>query len=333
MLNDIYSSLKILRHLDRIEDYLDGHGMPVCVYLYPTGRCNYSCRHCSGQYCLGSGDAELDYEAIREFLIQAKASGLKAVKVTGGEPLLYSSFGDLMPFLIESFDTGLVTNGSQFCRREKIEAVYGLTWLRISVDAATLGTYHTVHGVSSHWEIFQILEDAIGKIKNNSPRTVLGVSFVITSDNAHEIYDAARMAKDWGVDNIRFTPEQTPQGNKQLSPREMVADSLAYAKGLATDEFKVFIMRDRQDIAHNRPVTCYYSMSTCAITSDGGIYSCCWRRGDDAVYIDSVYDTSLRDAFRGRIPVKTGGCPVCWNAEKNRVVDAVYSEQLHESFP
>jgi len=331
VLNNIYSSLKILRHLDRIDDFLDGHGMPVYLYLYPTSKCNYACPHCSGQYCPGDSDAELDYETIRESLVEAKASGLKAVKVTGGEPLLYSSFCDLMPFLIESFDTGLVTNGSEFHLLEKLEAVYGLDWLRISVDAATLDTYHKVHGISSQWEVFEILEDAIANFRNNSPRTVLGVSFVITNDNAREVFAAAEMAKAWGVDNIRFTPEQTPQGNKHPDDKGMVRRLLEQTEGLAVDEFKVFTMRDRQDIPHNRPETCYYSMATCAVTADGDIYHCCWMRGSPEAHIGSIYDMSLKDAFANRVPIKTRICPACWNDDKNRLVDAVYSEQLHEN--
>jgi MoaA/NifB/PqqE/SkfB family radical SAM enzyme len=329
---NVYSSLKVFRHLNRVNDFIAGHGMPVYLYLYPTNWCNYACGFCSGQYCSFKGTADLDYERLRDFLLAAKDDGLKAVKVSGGEPSIYPRFCDLMPFLSGNFDTGLVTNGSQLLFEQALEAVYGLTWLRISINAATPDTYAQVHGIVKVPGILDSLGEAVGKIRTNSSRTIVGLSFVITDQNAYEIVLAAQLAKSWGVDNIHFTPERTPSGIK-VRDTSWTLNALEKAAELATEEFRVFISKERFDLTRQRPKICYYEGLTCAITADGAIYACCDLRGYPEARIGSIHDTSLREAFRNRRPIEISEmCPSCWNDDKNRLLNAVYHEQVHENF-
>jgi MoaA/NifB/PqqE/SkfB family radical SAM enzyme len=330
----IYGSLKMLRHLESMQSFLDGQGMPVFIYLYPTNQCNYACGYCSGQYRSDDVATELDYELLKGFLSDAKADGLKAVKVTGGEPLMYSSFCELMPFLVQLFDVGIVTNGSLLHLDSYLTALYGLAWVRFSLDAATLDTYAAIHGIEYNSKISKTLERAISKLKADSPETIVGISFVITAKNYHEIYPAAQLAKVWGADNIRFTPEQTPTGLVQATSIDLVMNELNKAERLASEDFAVFGMRHHHYENSERPEICYYAMLSCAVMATGDIYICCNTRGYPEARIGSIHDMSLSEAFANRIPVAVEGfCPVCWNDEKNRLMEAVYCSQVHENFP
>ncbi len=77
-----------------------------------TGRCNYSCRHCFVSAPTGC-HSQLPLEALLGIVDQMKATGVRSVSITGGEPLVNKDFLEIVRKLTENniIVTQIFTNG------------------------------------------------------------------------------------------------------------------------------------------------------------------------------------------------------------------------------
>jgi len=192
-----YNSMKVLKHLDRVQGALDGNIRPVFLQLDLTNKCNFSCEHCSSKMYpdyIQYRSAEQNTDRIFGLLNEAKFMDIKAIEITGGgEPTLYSSFVEIMKEIRKKFEFALVTNGSKLMQREIRECLIGASWVRISIDAADAVMYKIVHGTKTDGLLSSVL-GAAGKFKTISPSTVLGFSFIVTNVNYAQIVQAAELA-------------------------------------------------------------------------------------------------------------------------------------------
>jgi len=70
------------------------------LYLYLTDHCNLCCTHCwiSPRFSQNLQNS-ISLCALKKTIIEAKSLGLKSVKLTGGEPLLYQDIKGRVEFL------------------------------------------------------------------------------------------------------------------------------------------------------------------------------------------------------------------------------------------
>ena len=109
------------------------------------------------------------------------------------------------------------------------------------MDAITPDTHAKVHRVPQ--SVFDIVIKHIKEIvARDFEDCRVGISFVITRHNFHEIEEAAKFFKDLGVHNIRFTFTYDPEGEGGLTVEESrkAERSLNQARRLQDDDFKVF---------------------------------------------------------------------------------------------
>jgi SynChlorMet cassette radical SAM/SPASM protein ScmF len=67
------------------------------LYVYLAGTCNLRCRHCWIDPAQQVAPRHfLPWSDLRDILVQARDLGLRAVKLTGGEPLLHPEFLDVL---------------------------------------------------------------------------------------------------------------------------------------------------------------------------------------------------------------------------------------------
>lgn len=144
------------------------HAGRLCVFIRLAG-CNLSCVYCDTQYAAKGAGSEL---SVPEILARALSFGVKLVEVTGGEPLLQPSCGELITALADAGLEVLVeTNGTVdiglFDRRAKY-----------IVDIKTPGSGQGGSFIAANYERFKRSDE---------------VKLVITS----------RMDFDWAVDLVR----------------------------------------------------------------------------------------------------------------------------------
>ena len=87
-----------------------------------TAKCNYNCVHCFNAADNSPLCAEMPYEDVLSLLDEARACGINAITITGGEPMMHRHFMDIMHAIYERgmFVFDFNTNG-YFLRQETLE--------------------------------------------------------------------------------------------------------------------------------------------------------------------------------------------------------------------
>jgi SynChlorMet cassette radical SAM/SPASM protein ScmF len=121
------------------------------LFLYLTDRCNLRCSHCwiSPQFSDQHQDG-IPIEPLKKAIRDAKNIGLQSVKLTGGEPLLYREFDELLYFLAaEALSVNMETNGT-LIDKERL-AVFkktGISQISVSFDAGSADIHDAIRGVN-----------------------------------------------------------------------------------------------------------------------------------------------------------------------------------------
>jgi radical SAM protein with 4Fe4S-binding SPASM domain len=136
--------------------------------------------------------------------------------LTGGEPLMRSDLFDIIDSAIaHGLHPCLTTNGlliteeiaKQFGEREPI-------WLNVSLDGARASTNDRVRGAGT-------FERVLEKVRILRRHVPFSLAFTLTSENATEIEDCSRLARDIGAQAAVFRPLYpvgTARRNMQLMP-------------------------------------------------------------------------------------------------------------------
>ncbi len=88
--------------------------MYLDLELSITEKCNLRCPYCSVGIFLSPPDRELSLERLKEISLLFKGTTFRAVRITGGEPMLHPEFENISASLRELFNTKytmLLTNG------------------------------------------------------------------------------------------------------------------------------------------------------------------------------------------------------------------------------
>lgn len=212
-----YSSLKIFEHIHTFNEVVKENKRvaPIYIRIKPTNYCNHRCYYCSyADSALGLRDSvkkqdQISREKMNEIIKDLKDIGVKAVTFSGGgEPLVYPYIAETMQRILDAgIDLSIITNG-QLLKGERAEILTKAKWVRVSFDSADAVTYGKVRQLPK--EAFDEVCDNIREFsKKKGEFCELGVNFVINHENAHQIYDMAKLVKGLGVNHIKFTARIT----------------------------------------------------------------------------------------------------------------------------
>ena len=127
------NEIKLYKHLDRLQLLQQGIASPILLVVSPTNKCNLNCDYC----CFGDRDKslELDYEFLKDSVLQFVKLGIKSVELTGGgQPTLYKHINDFVDFVHDDLklDLGINTNCITLSPIEK--QAHKFKWIRLSMN-------------------------------------------------------------------------------------------------------------------------------------------------------------------------------------------------------
>lgn len=204
----------------------------IKIELKVTDTCNQRCPHCmngDGPEKKGKLETELFLERLREFENEANKDFLiKAIRMTGGEPLLNM---DAIKEISESassygISTGINTNGVRLQDRNIVRKLkeYGISKVKISYDANTDELMSKIRGVPIS---VQRILTGIGNVIDEGMDAVL--RFTLSRDNLEHLIPAYKQAVEIGVSNFQIKPLiasgralQVLPGSNYLSRNEIV---------------------------------------------------------------------------------------------------------------
>jgi len=299
-----FNSLKALSHVEYWRQIKNGViPPPRFISIDPSGVCNFKCPHCNAWESLKSTKADRlsieDIDKIIEMLADWKT---RAVCIGGGGESLTNQYtGYLIDLLVhKKIRIGVVTNGSLI--QNFIPHLQLCEWLGVSMDAATPETYSKMKGMPG--ETFNAVIENIARLTSSRighRKPEVTYKFLIHPSNCHEIYEAARIAKDAGCDLIHLRPGAAPWFNidyKGFHFSESMVDEgkrqIESARADFEDEsFKVYGVMHKFTmdwIAKKSFQKCYAGYVTCFVSSNGTIGLCCDRRGDSGIELCHIND-------------------------------------------
>jgi MoaA/NifB/PqqE/SkfB family radical SAM enzyme len=332
---------KILWHLDRVVPLLDGQTVyPIMVELDPSNLCNQKCIWCTFDYARTPD--RMEWDMMKTLLRELSEVGVKSINWTGGgEPMTneHTSSGLVLSHAL-GMQNGLYSNGMALQDNDlKVIAEY-CTWFRLSLDAAERDTYSKLHDVRPG--IFdKVVEDLkkLVKLKKSLKSNItLGSGMLVHPLNYKEIYSAAKMCKDIGIDYFQIKPVvQNVFSNKQYEREwwdNKVWPEMVKANELSDDKFHVLVTTYKfYDVAdperdYGREYKkCLSTLLIATIMGDGKVYLCCHLRGFEKYCLGNLHDKTFKEIWDDPKhkevieSINFNDCqPLCKNHEVNKML-------------
>lgn len=204
-----FNKLKIISHSDKIAQLLNGKiPAPVRVVLEPTNLCNHNCIFCFYSNFRNDNKVYLSREKLFELAEDFKKLGVKSVSlVGGGEPMLHPAIYDLIRWFHKNkILISITTNGSTFRESEIDTIVRASTYIRVSLNAASLQTHNIVNAPKSNQ--FDRIINNIEKLRKRRDKIganmLIGIKNAIFDKNFHEIGEMVALGERLQVDYIMF---------------------------------------------------------------------------------------------------------------------------------
>ena len=248
-------------------------GLPVSISFEPTTSCNLRCPECpSGLRAFTRPTGMLENDFFCQTIDDIHKELLYLIFYFQGEPYLNTAFLDMVKY---ASDKGIYTATSTNAHyltdeaaRKTVES--GLDRLIISIDGTTQETYkqYRVGG-----NIDKVVEGAKNivrwkkELKSKTPFVFF--QFLVVKHNEHQIEEIKQLAKDIGVDEVRFKSAQVY--DYENDPNQLIPTIDKYSRyrknsnGLYTPKNKLA----------NR---CWKLWHANVITWDGLVVPCCFDK-------------------------------------------------------
>jgi radical SAM protein with 4Fe4S-binding SPASM domain len=303
-------SHKLMYHVSRVDQWLKGKNIyPIYLEIGLYGGCNHRCIFCAFDFFKYKPDI-LEEMHLKQFILEASKRGVKSILFSGeGEPLLHKRAVEIVNFTKKAgIDVALVTNGTLFDKEKAIGLLGSLSWLKVSLDAATEKTYAVIHRTRK--EDFNIviknLQEAVKLRNKNKYSCVIGAQFLLIPQNYKEVIAAVKIVRDIGVDYLVIKPySQHPFSNKEID-LYLKYKGIFYLeeklKKYERNNFQIIFRRSTMEkLPKERPYEYCLGLPFAAhITARGDVYPCNLFLGKKEFIFGNIGKESFKNIWDGR---------------------------------
>jgi radical SAM protein with 4Fe4S-binding SPASM domain len=303
-------SHKLIYHVERVNDWLRGEDVyPIYIEVSPTGACNQRCTFCALDY-MEYTPRFLEKGLLKRRLTEMGRLGVKSIMYAGeGEPLLHKDMGEIMNHTRNSgIDVALTTNG--VCLTEKFleKSLESITWIKISINAATRDTYALIHGTSPRDfdRVISNTRHALEICRGSGLKTTIGMQLILLPENANEVVSMARLAKELGTDYL-----VVKSYSQHLMSRTTKYKDITYSDFYALgEELKKFTDKDFHVVFRSRAMKkleeedrayrcCQALPFWSYIDSGGGVWGCSAFLGDERFLYGDINEKTFEEVWKG----------------------------------
>lgn len=336
-----FEQLKILSHYEKIKEIISGKiPRPYTLELFISYRCNHSCIGCHSKHLFNLNPPFLKFKEFKEKIDELQTVGIKSIEISGGgEPLLNPDFTQFIKYINKrGIKVSLITNGTIFSEKIIQALVNNLIFIRIAFDAACPETYKKIHLVDDYQNLLKNIGKLVKAKERYKSKIMIGLKYLISKINADEVIEAARQAKELGVDYLQFKALRNNKYSIPNSGLEKINRLIDQAKALSTERFYIHGSLFRSPIKHR----CYLTPLHPCIDASANIYLCyLYQHRKKSHIIGNLYNDSFREiwfskihkeAMRNIIPRE---CNIydCMFQRYNRIVDEVIlKDRMHIEF-
>lgn len=297
-------------------------GYPVSISFEPTTSCNLRCPECpSGlrEFTRPTGMLKKDF--FRETIDDIYKELMYLVFYFQGEPFLNPDFLDMVKY---AHDKGIYTATSTNAHhltdeKAKKTVESGLDRLIISIDGTTQDVYKQYRVGGNLEKVLQGARNIVKwKKELNSKTPFVFFQFLVVKPNEHQIEDIKKLAKEIGVDQVRFKTAQVY--DYENDPNNLIPSLDKYS-------------RYKKDKNGNRQIKsglknhCWRLWSANVITWDGLAVPCCFDK--DAMHrlgnlkmqsFKEVWHNDNYKQFRKELTESRKNIDICANCSEGLTV-------------
>jgi radical SAM protein with 4Fe4S-binding SPASM domain len=293
-------------------------GLPVSISFEPTTSCNLRCPECpSGLRAFTRPTGMLQKDFFRQTIDEIHKELLYLIFYFQGEPYLNPSFLEMVKYASEKkIYTATSTNAHYLTdenARKTVES--GLDRLIISIDGTTQETY-------KQYRVGGNLDKVIAGAKNivkwkkelKSKTPFVFFQFLVVKHNEHQIEEIKQLAKEIGVDEVRFKTAQVY--DYENDPNQLIPDNSKYSRYTKND--------DGTYAAKNKLANrCWKLWHSNVITWDGLVVPCCFDK--DAMHrlgnlknesFKAIWHNPNYKQFRSEIMQSRKNIDICSNCSE-----------------
>ncbi len=288
------------------------YSAPFEVFMSVTNRCNLSCKHCSVSSSPSALDEGLSVRQWLDVIDQIEDFKVFTVRISGGEPFAYPGIFKIIDRLSNgllrfSINTNAMLVGKE--EADRLKRYRGrIDNIMVSLDGSRADIHDRLRGRGSYKAVFKGI-DAL--LDNGLP---VSLYTTVVRYNYLDIPDILRLAKKFGVENIKFN-ELLPIGNAsknfeklELSRDEriLVIDTIkdlksrynGFLQGTYCDLIEMFSDMDKAALTSVIPSLniCSAGNTQIMIRHDGWVTPC------DRLYdykIENILNKSLKEIWNG----------------------------------
>lgn len=339
--NGFNADEKILKYLQKLDYFFNGHKTLIVTELDLTNRCNNCCPGCCG---VKENGAELSKEQLDRIISGLKEMDNKGVILSGGgEPLMSPLFTYALRELRRAgMKIGLNSNGLALTPELAREIAENCTYFRISLDAGSPEMYRRTHGMPA--QNFEKVCDNITmfsqirqKVNSETGRnTSFGVGFLTSAATSVDMENFVKIARNRGADFAQFRPftgdfyDATPDYERLKkeyeTPSFQVKASIQKYREMKTNGGRTY---DK----------CRGMFFSTVITADAKVFACLHHRQEADYEIGNLQEQTLPELFQSariREIYNKMNCekcpPLCRNDVFNRTLNALSLDITHAEF-
>lgn len=267
-------------------------GLPLSVALEPTTSCNLRCPECpSGLRAFTRPTGMLQKDFFRDTIDQLHKEVFYLIFYFQGEPYLNPDFLNMVQYASQKkMYTATSTNAHYLTddnARKTVES--GLDRLIISIDGTTQDVYEQ-YRVGGKLE--KVIEGARNIVKwkkqLKSKTPFVFFQFLVVKPNEHQLEDVKQLAKEIGVDEVRFKTAQVY--DYENDPNQLIPGIGKYSRYRKNKEGKTVV----KNALNNH---CWRLWHAPVITWDGLVVPCCFDK-DAEHRLGDLKNKSFRDIWR-----------------------------------
>lgn len=286
----VFSSYQITRLIKKPVQW----GLPVSISFEPTTSCNLKCPECpSGLREFTRPRGMLKKDFFFKTIDEIHKDILYLIFYFQGEPFLNKNFLEMVSYASsKGLYTATSTNGhflTDEMAKKTVES--GLDRLIISLDGTTQEVYQQYRREGN---IDKVIEGARNIVKwkkeLKSKTPFVFFQFLVVKPNEHQIEDVKKLAKEVGVDEVRFKTAQVY--DYENDPNHLIPENEKYSRYKKNIEGKHTAKNKLQN-------HCWKLWQANVITWDGMVVPCCFDK--DATHrLGNLKNESFKEIWQNK---------------------------------
>ncbi len=278
------------------------------MIFHLTNRCNLKCLHCWVDASSACEDKSLTLKKWKSIVDEGKALGVKSIKLTGGEPLLYNDTLSIAKYIKNNnINCSIETNGTLIDENNIEEFKDCFDYIAISLDSPNDGYHDWFRQKQGSWK--KALNGIKLVIEKQIPMQII---YTVTKENMPDIINMLDFCIDNKIPSIKINPVNLAGRAKNTSSFEIIdSEDYIYIHNLI-DEYK----KEHNDLHIAFPIPMAFSSLAELLTTRVGKCDICSRiavmpNGDVSIcgialtvkelVLGNIYDKSLHELWENTV--------------------------------